>query len=309
VADNPSALEEAPVSQSVEPSPESEVKLQFAAFLRDLKQRAGDPTEEAIALRMKCGRTTVSDLLRGRRFPRWELFSAFAVACGADPQASLPHWRQAWEALDKCRLGLATSPGQGPEPLSASAVPGVPGLAESGQSALTAFWYKNNPEFYRAAADRVRKAKSEVRVTYIRRYPPDQYTTTAASEYFQTVLAWAAEKVDDEQRTVRRIIGVPQLDGVSDPDVLRWLRDHHEETRRILTYEIRILPWDADADGLNMALIDDSVAFLAFSGGPRQRLNGFSVEDPRFLGYFAGYFEQLWSGTKQIDAYLQRASA
>ena len=295
------------MSQGAQPPPESELRLQFAVLLHDLKQRAGDPTEEAIALRMKCGRTTVSDLLRGRRFPKWEMFSAFVVACGADPEAWRPQWRQAREALERLRLGLVPPSTQEPVPSPVSAGMGLPMPAELGHSTLTAFWYQNNPEFYRAAADRVRTAKSEVRLTYIRRYPPNQYTTTAASEYFRAVLAWAAEDVDDE-RTVRRIIGVPQPDGVLDPDVLTWLREHRDQTRRILTYEVRILPWEADADGLNMALIDDSIAFLAFSGGPRQRLNGFSVEDPRFLGYFAGYFEQLWAGTKQIDPYLNRTS-
>ncbi|RCV58468.1 helix-turn-helix domain-containing protein, partial [Marinitenerispora sediminis] len=61
-------------------------QVEFAEQLRVLRLRAGQPTEQALANAMGCGRTTVSDLLNGRRFPSWELLSAFVEACGGSPR-------------------------------------------------------------------------------------------------------------------------------------------------------------------------------------------------------------------------------
>ncbi|MFD0210627.1 hypothetical protein ACFVH9_16185 [Streptomyces hirsutus] len=171
------------------------------------------------------------------------------------------------------------------------------------RAVLAAHWYRNNREFYEAAGERARQARSEIRVTYTRRYPPTQYTTPASAAYFKAILDWAGEDSDDE-RSVRRIIGVPERDGRPDADMFAWARQHYDDTRHILTYEASVLRWTATADGLNMALIDDSVVFLAFSGGPRQKLNGLSIEDPTFMTYFAAYFDQLWAALTPLGTYL-----
>ncbi|MCZ0979550.1 hypothetical protein O1L60_12010 [Streptomyces diastatochromogenes] len=184
----------------------------------------------------------------------------------------------------------AAPPVRRPVPRGREALPGI-------------HWYKDNREFYEAAAERVRGAASEIRVTYTRRYPPDQTSTNASREYFRAVQEWAAADSEDE-RSVRRIIGVPERDGVPDKDVLAWVRRHHEATGGVLNYEAAVLRWTAAADGINMALIDDSAAFLAFSGGSKQRLNGFSVEHPRFMGYFAAHFDQLWVALPSLAHYL-----
>ncbi|MET8183794.1 hypothetical protein [Streptomyces sp. NPDC005336] len=177
-------------------------------------------------------------------------------------------------------------------------------LPGAGRDALlAATWYRSNPEFYDAAAKRVRTARSEIRVTYTRRYPPDQYTTRASADYFAAILDWAREDTE-EQRSVRRIIGIPEANGVPDRDVLAWARQHRSDTADILNYEASVLRWPVAADGLNMALIDDSVVFLAFSGGARQKLNGFSVEDRTFMSYFAAYFEQMWTPLQPLGSYL-----
>jgi hypothetical protein len=55
-----------------------------------------------------------------------------------------------------------------------------------------------------------------------------------------------------------------------------------------------------------MALIDEDAAFLAFSGGSLQKLNGFSVQDATRAGYFIRYFDQLWSGSDSMATYLRR---
>ncbi|MFC4611555.1 helix-turn-helix domain-containing protein [Streptomyces maoxianensis] len=275
------------------PSPPPEPQVAFAAQLRELRRRTlKEPTEEALARRMGCGRSTVSAILNGRRFPSWEHTASFVEACGGKAEEWKGHWLHARRQIDQLRQGSSVS----------TLVPVVhPPIA--GDAMLAARWYRNNREFYEAASERVRQARSEIRVTYTRRYPPTQYTTRASAEYFEAILEWAAQDSDDE-RCVRRIIGVPEHDGVADRDMLAWARQHHEASKHILSYEANVLRWTAAADGLNMALIDDSAVFLAFSGGPRQKLNGFSVEDPTFMSYFAAYFEQLWAALQPLGTYL-----
>ncbi|MFF7368603.1 helix-turn-helix domain-containing protein [Streptomyces tricolor] len=272
-----------------------EPQLAFAAELRELRRRTfRKPTEEALARRMGCGRSTVSAILNGRRFPSWEHTAALVEACGEVPARWRERWLRANRQIEETGKGLR----------SPHLVPPLAGGPDSrGDALLTAHWYRDNREFYEAASARVRQARSEIRVTYTRRYPPTQYTTRASAEYFRTILNWAGQDSDDE-RSVRRIIGIPERAGRPDRDMLSWVRQHHDDSRHILNYEASVLRWTAAADGLNMALIDDSVVFLAFSGGPRQRLNGFSVEDRTFMTYFAAYFEQLWATLQPLGAYL-----
>ncbi|MFI6155971.1 helix-turn-helix domain-containing protein [Kitasatospora sp. NPDC051170] len=281
-------------------------QLRFAAELRKLWTRGGEPTLQDLAARMRWGRTTVSALLNGKRFPSWEQMAALAEACGERPDAWQARWQEARGHLTTLRLECATTTPP-PEP-DHEAPPGLP-IAEHllGAAELSAHWYRNNPEFYAAATERVRLARAEIRLTYTRQSPPTALTTPASVEYFREILAWAGAESEDE-RCVRRIIGVPERDGVPQADMLAWARRHHEDTDDLLNYEARVQRWTAAADGLNMALIDDSVVFLAFSGHARQKLNGFSVEDRTFMGYFTGHFDQLWSALPSLGEYLADVS-
>ncbi|MGY0056503.1 helix-turn-helix domain-containing protein [Streptomyces sp. LZ34] len=282
---------------SLPPTPQ----LAFAAQLRELRRRTfNEPTEETLARKMGCARSTVSAILNGRRFPSWPHTAAFVEACDGGTKEWQEYWLRAKRELDELRQGPK---GAVTGAAAAVVVPIEEGPAAVGQAMLAARWYRNNREFYEAACERVRQAHSEIRVTYNRRYPPSQYTTRASAEYFQAILDWAGEDTEDE-RCVRRIIGVPEHEGRPDRDMLSWARQHYQDSRHILNYEAGVLRWTASADGLNMALIDDSVVFLAFSGGPRQKLNGFSVEDPTFMSYFAAHFEQLWAALQPLGAYL-----
>ncbi|MER6142357.1 helix-turn-helix transcriptional regulator [Streptomyces sparsogenes] len=282
------------------PSLPPEPQLAFAAQLRELRRRTfNEPTEETLARKMGCARSTVSAILNGRRFPNWPHTAAFVEACDGVTKEWQERWLRAKRELDELRQGQ-----KGAVTGTAAALPPFEaGPAAVGEAMLAARWYRNNREFYEAACERVRQARSEIRVTYTRRYPPSQYTTRASAEYFQAILDWAAADSEDE-RCVRRVIGVPEHDGHPDEDMLSWARRHYRDSKHILTYEAAVLRWTAAADGLNMALIDDSVVFLAFSGGPRQKLNGFSVEDPTFMSYFAAHFEQLWAALEPLGAYL-----
>ncbi|MFF7725280.1 helix-turn-helix domain-containing protein [Streptomyces sp. NPDC008001] len=291
-------------------SPPPEAQLAFARQLRELRRRTLTmPTEAALARRMRCARSTVSAILNGRRFPTWPRTAAFVEACGGVEKDWLELWLRAKRHIEEARRGAGVpatvpAPAAAPVPAPLLAPLPVPEGAGAGSAMLAAQWYRNNREFYGAAAERVREARSEIRVTYMRRYPPTQYTTPASAAYFEAVLGWAGEDSEDE-RCVRRIIGIPEHGGTPDGDMLDWARRHHEDSKGILNYEASVLRWPVAADGLNMALIDDSVVFLAFSGGPRQKLNGFIVEDPTFMSYFASYFEQLWAALQPLGAYLQ----
>ncbi|MFI5863403.1 helix-turn-helix domain-containing protein [Streptomyces sp. NPDC051546] len=277
--------------------PKHPEQLAFAAELRELRRSAPrKPTEEALARAVGCARSTVSAFLNGHRFPSWEHASGLVRACGGDPDGWHERWLRASRAIEERKKDPVAEPDRDPEvsPLAPDAV---------GGALLAAHWYRDNREFYEAARACVLKARSEIRVTYTRRYPPSQYTTPASAAYFRAVLDWAETSSEDE-RSVRRIIGMPEHEGIADPDMLAWARGHHEDSRHILNYEANVLRWPAAADGLNMALIDDNVVFLAFSGGPRQRLNGFRVEDPVFMNYFSAYFDQLWAALPPLSAYL-----
>ncbi|MFE4369119.1 helix-turn-helix domain-containing protein [Streptomyces sp. NPDC056835] len=280
------------------PSPLPEPQLAFAAQLRELRRRTfNEPTEETLARKMGCARSTVSAILNGRRFPSWPHTAAFVETCGGITKDWQERWLQAKRQNDELRQsskGSATA---------VARMPIVEGLHATGEAMLAARWYRNNREFYEAASERVRQARSEIRVTYTRRYPPTQYTTRASAEYFASILGWAGEDSDDE-RCVRRVIGVPEHGGSPDKDMLSWARQHYKDSKHILNYEANVLRWTASADGLNMALIDDRVVFLAFSGGPRQKLNGLSIEDPTFMSYFTAYFDQLWAALQPLGTYL-----
>lgn len=264
-------------------------QLEFAKQLRALRLRAGQPTEGRLATQMGCGRTTVSDILNGRRFPSWELLSALVRACGESPD----NWRGLWEEtywrIDEIRRSRRMT------------------TEAAAHALLPVTWYRTNPEFYEAATREVRKARREIRVTYIRRRPPTYYTSSASMQYFTAVLEWACAAADeDSERAVHRIIGIPEIDGVPDSVMLDWVRSHYEETVELRNYEARVMCWPNNADGQNMALIDDTVAFLAFPGASHQKLNGFSVKDPTFLNYYAGYFDQLWHSLIPLKTYLDR---
>ncbi|MFI7098574.1 helix-turn-helix domain-containing protein [Streptomyces sp. NPDC050161] len=260
----------------------------FAAELRRVKRECDNPTDGAIAEKMRCSRSAVSAYVNAHRFPDWEATEAFVRACGGRPERLRPLWRRTADALDALQHG---------------------GTARQvvGEAMLSAHWYRTNPEFYGAAAERVRSARASVRVTYTRCEPPTHYTTPASAEYFDAILDWAREGSDG--RYVQRVIGVPEPAGSPLPEMLDWARRHHDDTCGIKNYQARVLRWGADADGLNMALIDDNVVFLAFSGGAQEKLNGFSVEDPTFMSYFSGYFDQLWGALPRLGSYLARPTA
>ncbi|MFE4601770.1 protein kinase [Kitasatospora indigofera] len=76
---------------------------QLASRLRMLHARADSPSLRILEQRTRMTatrlrRTTVSDMLAARRFPKREVLLAFVRECGV-PEGDLGVWRQAWERL------------------------------------------------------------------------------------------------------------------------------------------------------------------------------------------------------------------
>jgi hypothetical protein len=121
---------------------------------------------------------------------------------------------------------------------------------------------------------------------------PSRFKEPQATEYFRSMLEWARA---NPSRVVRRIICVP------DDAMLSWARLHHAETRDISNNEVRAVDWMIEADALNLAIIDSSTVFLAFSGVSEQDIRGLSFKAELALTYFEVYFNQLWNAAMPLE--------
>lgn len=259
----------------------------FAAELRRLRISAGDPQLKTIAARAQCSLATVSEALHGKRLPSETLTRRLVTALGGD----WGWWSEFWRAVRTEQDDLKHPSGPGDAPLRTYEA--------------TMVCYADAPALYRAATDRVRAARHEIRLTYVRLHPPDHWVSSEVTAYYEAVLQWAREHAD-ESTSVRRIIGVPERNGTPPPAYLAWLHRHQAETRDVYAYEARVMPWNSSCAWHNTALLDDSVSFLSFSGAGRQQLTGFSVEGPVFLSHFASMFDRAWGALETLDDYVAR---
>lgn len=156
--------------------------------------------------------------------------------------------------------------------------------------------YENNAEFYGALAEVVNdEAWNQFDAWYVRRVPPTAFVQREARRYFATVLSRAKS---NPSRSVRRLICV------NSPGMREWTRRHHEETRQIANYEARVVEWAINADLLNMAIIDERIVFLAFSGATDQAIRGMSIKDAGVAKYFADFFNQHWSAATRLTTWV-----
>ncbi|MFF9156123.1 hypothetical protein ACF1AB_28290 [Streptomyces sp. NPDC014846] len=258
----------------------------FTSELGRLRTTAGRPRINTIAARAQCSQSTVCDALNGRRLPGEAICRRMVEALGGEWGLQwLELWRAARIELDTLKRRSAEAPVDALRPEMVR--------------------YPDPPSFYGAAADRIRRARREIRLTYVRLHPPNHWGAAEVTEYYSTVLQWARDH-SGEGASVRRIIGVPERDGTPRPDYLRWLHEHHAEVRDVYAYEARVMPWTSSCTWHNTGLMDDSVTFLAFSGVGRQQLTGFSVEGADFLAYFADSFDQAWGALEPLDTYVAR---
>jgi hypothetical protein len=59
------------------------------------------------------------------------------------------------------------------------------------------------------------------------------------------------------------------------------------------------------ADGLNVALFDQDVAFLAISGFGPQDLSGMRLDSPTYTAALVKHFDQLLAGSKDLYEYIE----
>ncbi len=89
----------------------------------------------------------------------------------------------------------------------------------------------------------------------------------------------------------------------------QWARLHCDETSRIPNYEARVVEWSVKVDALNMAVIDDSTVFLAFSGETEQAMRGLGLRNKDAVTYFNVYYNQMWAAATPLREYLEASSA
>ncbi|RKS71191.1 helix-turn-helix protein [Actinomadura pelletieri DSM 43383] len=76
---------------------EVEQKVQrFALGLRHVRRHAGDPSYRTLSNKMNYSYSTVSRMLNGQIFPRWETVEQFLRACKVNENALDGRWRTRW---------------------------------------------------------------------------------------------------------------------------------------------------------------------------------------------------------------------
>ncbi|MEV0248983.1 hypothetical protein AB0H76_20430 [Nocardia sp. NPDC050712] len=250
----------------------------FALALRDLHRSAGRPKYRILAATINASNATVSAILNGHRFPSWEQTKGFVQACDGD----LVQWKRLWTHADLARATNAADYSRPPTLPPASLTP-VTGA-----------------DFYAAMLAEIRRARYRIMTSYIRLRPPsyflgftDERTSRVAGAYFEEVVAWAS---GPGRRSVRRVIATPN------EEMRQWARELADATADQPNHRIHLIDWPLSADGVNFAIFDDTVAFLAFTTGTTQQLSGFRIEEPAFVHGAIGYFEQLWLAGRALPA-------
>ncbi|MBM0277165.1 FxSxx-COOH system tetratricopeptide repeat protein [Micromonospora tarensis] len=84
----------------------------FAAQLRQLRTRSGNPTYKNMARRSGKSSSTLADAAGGDQLPSWDTVVAYAKACGADPERLLPIWERIRDLRESgALLARVTGPG------------------------------------------------------------------------------------------------------------------------------------------------------------------------------------------------------
>lgn len=256
----------------------------FGEAIRMLRRRsAPHMTIRDIAKRAGYSPTSISDVINCKRFPSRHLAECITGAMNVE----FEEIRELWEELDE---SLDTIPPVAPEGVS--------------DANICATWFHDNSEFYAAGRDSIMTATREIRVTYVRQYPPDEVSTDEAAKYFAAMLDWAG---GPGARSVKRIFGVPALESRARRKILDFLRRHSAEIeqRELKNYQARVYEYTARADGLNMALFDEDVAFLAISGFSAPDLTGMRIDNIQYTKYLVKHFDQLLSGCVLLADYIE----
>jgi transcriptional regulator with XRE-family HTH domain len=261
----------------------AEACRRFGEAIRALRRRYAPHMKiKDIADRSGYSATSVSEVLNGKRFPSHDLAECITRAIGAN----FEEIRELWNELSESVSNI---------------VPVTPeGVSDE---TIRATWFQDNSEFYAACRQGVMTANRQIRTTYVRQYPPNEVSTDEAAKYFAAVLDWAG---GPGPRSVKRIYGVPVAEPRERRNMVNFLQAHLAETegRELKNYQARVYEYTARADGLNMALFDEEVAFLAISEFTAQDLSGMRIDNPQYTKYLVKHFDQLLSGCTLLADYL-----
>lgn len=152
---------------------------------------------------------------------------------------------------------------------------------------------------YKQAAHLVHSAREKVDVCYFRRVPPSEMASREAVRYFESVLEWARRGSDSGSRLLRRMIWIPD-----EGRMLAWAHQHHEETKDIKNYEVRVVEWGDISAPLNIAIIDGEFTLLAISGSMEQELRSCVLESPKLASTFLEYYTELWNKGTPLKDYI-----
>jgi hypothetical protein len=127
--------------------------------------------------------------------------------------------------------------------------------------------------------------------------PPTKLTSAESREYFQEVLKFARAK-----GTVRRIVAV------SNKAMAEWCKTHAEEVSMIPRYNIRVLiTVHQRVEPTSVAMFDDDVMYMAFSGPTDQQLGGIREDAPKLVRFHQSRFDQLWEYGMDMENFLNSA--
>ena len=254
----------------------------FSQKLREIKSvNCPDMPLKKLATECHCSPTTISDIIHGKRWPRRKLAESIVRALGGD-------WSevgQLWQDLYNPDNSYQDAP------------------KDVGDEDAAMSWYQDNGEFYAAGRQAVDLAARCIRVTYIRQWTPDKLTSREAADYFASILDWAEQP---GARSAMRVFGVPTGDEEMRSDIIEFLRDHQKTVRErnLKNYTPKVYEYTVNADGLNMALFDEEVSFIAVSGSNAQRLEGIRIVNKRYTQMMIRYFDQLFQACAPLSSYL-----
>jgi hypothetical protein len=109
------------------PGPRGDPVARFHSELRDLHLAAGKPSARLLERKTGYGSTTCNDVLRGARFPSWEVTEALVAVLGGDVTDWRYRWQEARRELDdRQRAAAPREPEPEPEPGPAPTAPPEP---------------------------------------------------------------------------------------------------------------------------------------------------------------------------------------
>ena len=164
-------------------------------------------------------------------------------------------------------------------------------------------FYPDFAVFYNAIKSEVRAGCKEVRVTYMRNYPPESYQDEKANAYFDDLLDWSK----GIGHSLCRAICKP------DGDLRSWAESQLALTKSNLNYHVKVVdiePTSVNA-ALNIAVLDKRIVFVGFAMPNPNEIKGFSIKNTEAANYFREYFERMWTGTttRDLSTYLASTRA